>query len=167
VRFGARDYDAETGRWTSKDPIKFKGRSTNLYGYVLNDPVNWIDLGGYIQVKPGANIKNLSPQIRATFPVIDSYIQSNTPFSEGIITSGNDSKHKKGSLHYQDNAIDIRGNNVPDEVMRRITEDIAWELGPDYDVIPEFYSDDPLNDHIHIEYDPKGPKGKRPKSSCP
>jgi RHS repeat-associated protein len=167
TRFGARDYDAETGRWTSKDPIKFKGRSTNLYGYVLNDPVNWIDLGGYIQVKPGANIKNLSPEMRATFPVIDSYIQSNTPFSEGIITSGNDSKHKKGSLHYQDNAIDIRGNNVPDEVMSRIVEDIAWELGPDYDVIPEFYPNDPLNDHIHIEYDPKGPKGKRPKSNCP
>jgi RHS repeat-associated protein len=48
VRFGARDYDAETGRWTTKDPIRFAGGDTNLYGYVLNDPVNWIDpLGLY------------------------------------------------------------------------------------------------------------------------
>ena len=40
VRFGARDYDAETGRWTSKDPIKFDGGDPNLYGYVVADPVN-------------------------------------------------------------------------------------------------------------------------------
>ncbi len=46
VRFGARDYDAETGRWTAKDPIGFGGGDTNLYGYVLGDPVNWVDSFG-------------------------------------------------------------------------------------------------------------------------
>jgi RHS repeat-associated protein len=46
VRFGARDYDAETGRWTAKDPILFAGGDTNLYGYVLNDPVNAVDPSG-------------------------------------------------------------------------------------------------------------------------
>jgi len=40
VRFGARDYDAETGRWTAKDPILFGGGDTNLYTYVGNNPVN-------------------------------------------------------------------------------------------------------------------------------
>jgi RHS repeat-associated protein len=34
VRFGARDYEPETGRWTAKDPIRFLARDTNLYGYV-------------------------------------------------------------------------------------------------------------------------------------
>jgi len=47
VRFGARDYDAETGRWTTEDPIGFHGGDTNLYGYVLNDPVNLLDPVGY------------------------------------------------------------------------------------------------------------------------
>jgi len=46
VRFGARDYDAETGRWTTKDPIGFEGGSTNLYAYVGNNPVNWTDIIG-------------------------------------------------------------------------------------------------------------------------
>ena len=43
VRFGARDYDSETSRWLSKDPIRFDGGDTNLYGYVIQDPVNLID----------------------------------------------------------------------------------------------------------------------------
>jgi RHS repeat-associated protein len=42
VRFGARDYDASVGRWTSKDPVGFTG-GRNLYGYVVNDPVNRFD----------------------------------------------------------------------------------------------------------------------------
>ncbi|UXR63257.1 hypothetical protein EZJ49_09215 [Bdellovibrio bacteriovorus] len=46
VRFGARDYDPETGRWTSKDPILFSGGDTNLYGYVNSDPINGIDPSG-------------------------------------------------------------------------------------------------------------------------
>jgi RHS repeat-associated protein len=46
IRFGARDYDPETGRWTSKDPAGFSGGDTNLYGYVVNDPVNNFDPNG-------------------------------------------------------------------------------------------------------------------------
>ncbi len=46
VRFGARDYDAEVGRWTAKDPIGFAGEDTNLYGYINNDPNNFIDPSG-------------------------------------------------------------------------------------------------------------------------
>ncbi|MBY0416401.1 MAG: RHS repeat-associated core domain-containing protein [Bdellovibrionales bacterium] len=45
-RFGARDYDPEIGRWLSKDPIGFEGGDTNLYGYVLQDPINSIDPQG-------------------------------------------------------------------------------------------------------------------------
>jgi RHS repeat-associated protein len=50
TRFGARDYDAYTGRWTAKDPIGFAGEDTNLYGYVVNDPVNFLDPEGNLRV---------------------------------------------------------------------------------------------------------------------
>ncbi|HBF12360.1 MAG TPA: hypothetical protein DDW49_03060, partial [Deltaproteobacteria bacterium] len=46
VRFGVRDYDAQTGRWTAKDQIGFGGADSNLYGYVLGDPINMIDQNG-------------------------------------------------------------------------------------------------------------------------
>jgi uncharacterized protein RhaS with RHS repeats len=46
AQLGYRDYDSETGRWTTKDPIDFDGGDSNLYGYVLNDPVNLVDAMG-------------------------------------------------------------------------------------------------------------------------
>lgn len=46
VRFGARDYDPEVGRWITKDPIRFNGGDTNLYRYVLSDPINLKDTRG-------------------------------------------------------------------------------------------------------------------------
>lgn len=46
IGFGARTYDAETGRWTTRDPLLFGGGDTNLYGYVVDDPVNRIDPSG-------------------------------------------------------------------------------------------------------------------------
>ena len=46
VRFGARDYDPQTGRWTAKDPIAFSGRDGNLYGYSFTDPTNLFDPSG-------------------------------------------------------------------------------------------------------------------------
>jgi len=54
VRFGARDYDPSTGRWTAKDPTLFDGGDTNLYAYVSNDPVNATDPEGTTEA--GSNL---------------------------------------------------------------------------------------------------------------
>jgi hypothetical protein len=33
-------------QWTAKDPILFESGDTNLYGYVLQDPINFVDRSG-------------------------------------------------------------------------------------------------------------------------
>ena len=48
VRFGFRDYDPDTSRWTAKDPILLGGGNTDLYGYCLNDPINLTDPTGLV-----------------------------------------------------------------------------------------------------------------------
>ncbi|WP_217592099.1 S-layer homology domain-containing protein [Cohnella sp. GbtcB17] len=43
VRFGARDLDTLSGRWTARDPILFESGQANLYAYVNNNPVQYRD----------------------------------------------------------------------------------------------------------------------------
>ncbi|OGX05211.1 MAG: hypothetical protein A3G87_06330 [Omnitrophica bacterium RIFCSPLOWO2_12_FULL_50_11] len=53
----ARYYDPVIGRFISEDPIHFAGGDVNLYAYVSNDPVNWIDpLGLEAQGPQGGGI---------------------------------------------------------------------------------------------------------------
>ena len=45
IYFGRRFYNPETGRWLTTDPISTAG-GMNLYAFVLNNPLNKIDLHG-------------------------------------------------------------------------------------------------------------------------
>ncbi|TVQ96422.1 MAG: hypothetical protein EA398_15985, partial [Deltaproteobacteria bacterium] len=44
--------DGRLGRWLSRDPILFDGGDPNLFGYVLGDPVNWVDPEGLAGCAP-------------------------------------------------------------------------------------------------------------------
>jgi RHS repeat-associated protein len=72
VRFGARDYDARTGRWTASEPLGFAGGTTNFYAYAASDPVNLIDSNG-LKIHPPDFIGPLQPG--------DVISRAGTPFS--------------------------------------------------------------------------------------
>jgi RHS repeat-associated protein len=51
--YGYRYYSAQLGRWINRDPIEEEG-GFNLYGFVENDPIDYIDpIGEDIFIMPG------------------------------------------------------------------------------------------------------------------
>ncbi|WP_319468833.1 RHS repeat-associated core domain-containing protein [uncultured Pseudodesulfovibrio sp.] len=56
VRFGFRDYDTYTSRWTVPDPIGDAGGDSDWYGYCLDDPVNANDPLGLLKNEYGEKI---------------------------------------------------------------------------------------------------------------
>jgi len=107
-----------------------------------------------IWAKSTAQIDQLSPQMTATLDDIVAVWDNNggpTP----VITSGNDGRHSSGSLHYHNQALDLRTNNISDALSQRIADDLQSRLGSDYDVIFERFPSNPANDHIHVEFDPR------------
>jgi RHS repeat-associated protein len=60
LRFGARDYDPQTGRWTAKEALGFTAGGTNFYAYALGDPVNRVDVDG-LRVYPANFVGPLQP----------------------------------------------------------------------------------------------------------
>ena len=53
--YGFRYYDPVTGRWLNRDPIEEFG-GLNLYAFVLNNGVNWVDVLGLFSSFPGSGI---------------------------------------------------------------------------------------------------------------
>jgi RHS repeat-associated protein len=67
VRFGARDYDAEAGRWTAMDRIGFRGGDSNLYLYNYGDPISFIDPTGFCPDfwgRVAENLENLLKKLK-------------------------------------------------------------------------------------------------------
>lgn len=46
TRFGARDVEHRIGRWTARDPVRFKSGQMNMFLHAHGDPLNAVDATG-------------------------------------------------------------------------------------------------------------------------
>lgn len=61
--YRARFYDAETSRFISEDPLDIASGSPNLYAYVSNSPVNWVDPLGLQRGELGTGAANAGQRL--------------------------------------------------------------------------------------------------------
>ena len=105
-------------------------------------------------LKPGVSTRGISNELLIALTVCNEvYAVHDTNM---VITSMNDGTHSLQSKHYRGDAADLRTRNLPQNVdPQDVVREIKERLNSrDYDVI--FESADTPNEHIHIEYDPKG-----------
>ena len=113
VRFGARDYDSKTGRWTSKDPIRFGGDDSNLFGYVFGDPVNLLDSKGMFADRV---VKNLIKVTKKFYLKILPPVPGKDRRGKFVDKKGND----KGAKVFKDGRVVGRNaNKIPQGVINK------------------------------------------------
>lgn len=99
----------------SKDPIGFNGNDTNLYRYVENNPVSWIDPWGLFKYSPTAG----DPVNATTTTAMECFEKCSG--LEITVTAGKEGGHSKGSAHETGEACDVGKNSNPD-LTRATTE---------------------------------------------
>ena len=104
--------------------------------------------------KKGVNCRGISSELQLALQVANEVY-----FKHGydcIVTSMNDGRHSRGSRHYIGHAVDLRTHHLDPDDRPKIATAIAERLRPieDFDVMHE--SIGTSNEHIHIQFKPKG-----------
>lgn len=115
--------------------------------------------GNAVAAANGVEIKNGNVRIGNLDASMDPAIRAvaeaarNLGLPTPVITSGNDSRHSTGSLHYSDRALDFRGNNISVAQGQAFQNEVRRILGGQYDVVFETFTNR-SNNHLHVEFDP-------------
>ena len=142
VRFGARDYDPRTGRWTNKDPVRFAGGVFNLYTYSANDPLRLIDPSGLDEIVYSLSAHTIVWRDDAG-NVMATYNGISGPYGNGPLPSG----YYVGS--------NLRSRTAAGMVCNRGTDST---VGFSLDLDPQFSTERTLL-RIHPDEEPDGTAG--------
>ncbi len=74
---GAREYDPRVGRWLQRDPASIMG-APNFYSYALNDPINYLDIGGMQPEKRPPVVIYIHGSLAKDVPFTREYIEQSS-----------------------------------------------------------------------------------------
>ena len=165
TRFGYRDYDADVGRWTAKDPIGFEGGDTDLYGYVIGDPVNGVDSEGeQAQLVAPAMRMGLPLLLGAAKAAMDG-IKGGKKQSKGCSSSNTGdpgSSNPNDNQNDQDKGDEPASEQTAKDYAKQIERDLGEDARRDFHDMKEFGRDrsrQELWEHAQELY---GQSGKTP-----
>jgi len=117
-----------------------------------DDPVDGATLARELGmgVKAGARLGRMDGDLVPAMGVVAEEARA-LGLPRPVVTSGNDStQHTSGSAHYDNRALDFRGNNISDQQGEQWAERVRERLGPNYAVDFERFPDNPARDHLHV-----------------
>ena len=156
TRFGARDYDSVTGRWTTKDPLGFTGDTANVYEYLGGDPINYSDPWGLLRynMPPPKTVPPSGPTLES-LQCTEMCLRGRTGnLSLDLLITGAAEKsgHSKNSHHYSGQACDIGGPRWNPVSNTDVLECAALcGFGAGYF---EAFPGNPNRDHWHLQREP-------------
>jgi hypothetical protein len=106
-----------------------------------------------MKLKPGVDVLGIKPELLLGLQVAEAVYARHGV--ELVVTSVTDGKHRRGSLHYQGLAADLRVHGLPGEreVREGVAREIGKALGVDYDAVYEGHGTPGA--HVHLEYQRK------------
>ena len=103
--FRHRDYSPTLGRWTSLDPLRYDAGDVNLYRYVGNTPITFIDPLGLVKIEIRYNKISPLGYYHAYIVVTDEH------GNEWYYRAGPTRKGRGGSLGSSDSSSASRGSS--------------------------------------------------------
>jgi len=137
--YGFRYYDAETGRWPSRDPIEEWG-GLNLYGFVRNNPIRYVDnlgnsivetIPGLIGVRPPSVWDDYdggfgAPSEINTLKDLNDYYRSgaggSVPAGQGLYDN------MRSNSSYQGKVLNVNSTD-PKSVIKRVKDKLKQQTG--------------------------------------